>query len=543
MNRELARLEIQDQASVFAARQLGRSVAAELGLERQDQIRVATALSEVSRSAVQAGQLATLVFGFDASSLVVTVTDGAKLPEEGVQAANRLMDEITMSGNVVTMSKRRPAGSPRDVAAIRSRLAALFPASALDELRRQNQDLITALEDLRQQKDQLLLLNNELEETNSGVMALYGQLSEELEQTNRGVVALYAELDEKSERLRAASESKNRFWANISHELRTPLNSIIGLSRILADSPEELGTEQAYQVELIRNSGIALLALVNDLLDVAKAESGRLQADPAMVNLKALLGRLRALVRPMAEANGVTVVLDDEGAPETILTDELALTAILRNLLSNAIKYADGGEVRLSAVTAGPDVVITVADTGIGIPAGLHEHVFEEFYQVPGVRKGGTGLGLPYARRLTHLIGGKLTLASEPGLGTTVTLRLPYGPARLGTILIADDDAAFRAVLRDMLTTIAIEVVEVPDGQQALTILAERQVDLLLVDMRMPGLDGGQLLAAAPDEVPAIVITGLDIEPPARGAGLLRKEELSQDRLAFAIHRAIRNAQ
>jgi signal transduction histidine kinase/CheY-like chemotaxis protein len=541
VNRELARLEVQDQASVFAARQLGRAVAAELGLERQDQIRVATALSEVSRSVVQAGELGTIVFAFDATSLVVSVTVGT-LPEEGVQAANRLMDEITSFANVVTMSKRRPAGSLRDVTAIRSRLAALFPASALDELRRQNQDLIAALDDVRQQKEQLLLLNTELEETNSGVMALYGQLSEELEETNRGVVALYAELDEKSERLRAASESKNRFWANISHELRTPLNSIIGLSRILADSPEELSTEQAYQVELIRNSGTALLGLVNDLLDVAKAESGRLQADPAMVNLRALLGRLRALVRPMAELSDVTVVLDDEGAPETILTDELALTAILRNLLSNGIKYADGGEVRLTAVTAGPEVVISVSDTGIGIPAGLHEHVFEEFYQVPGVRRGGTGLGLPYARRLTHLIGGQLTLASEPGLGTTVTLRLPHGPARLGTVLIADDDAAFRAVLRSMLTTIAADVVEVPDGQQALTVLAEQRVDLLLVDMRMPGLDGAQLLASTPGQVPAIVITGLDTEPPARAAGLLRKEELSQDRLAFAIRRAIREA-
>jgi signal transduction histidine kinase/CheY-like chemotaxis protein len=541
VNRELARLEVQDQASVFAARQLGRAVAAELWLERQDQIRVATALSEVSRSVVQAGELGTIVFAFDATSLVVSVTVGT-LPEEGVQAANRLMDEITSFANVVTMSKRRPAGSLRDVTAIRSRLAALFPASALDELRRQNQDLIAALDDVRQQKEQLLLLNTELEETNSGVMALYGQLSEELEETNRGVVALYAELDEKSERLRAASESKNRFWANISHELRTPLNSIIGLSRILADSPEELSTEQAYQVELIRNSGTALLGLVNDLLDVAKAESGRLQADPAMVNLRALLGRLRALVRPMAELSDVTVVLDDEGAPETILTDELALTAILRNLLSNGIKYADGGEVRLTAVTAGPEVVISVSDTGIGIPAGLHEHVFEEFYQVPGVRRGGTGLGLPYARRLTHLIGGQLTLASEPGLGTTVTLRLPHGPARLGTVLIADDDAAFRAVLRSMLTTIAADVVEVPDGQQALTVLAEQRVDLLLVDMRMPGLDGAQLLASTPGQVPAIVITGLDTEPPARAAGLLRKEELSQDRLAFAIRRAIREA-
>ena len=118
---------------------------------------------------------------------------------------------------------------------VSEQLAAVLPQSALEELRRQNQDLISALEDLKQQKDQLLLLNAELQETNRGVMALYSELSNELEQTNRGVVALYAELDEKSERLRAASESKDRFWANVSHELRTPLNSIIGLTRLLAE--------------------------------------------------------------------------------------------------------------------------------------------------------------------------------------------------------------------------------------------------------------------------------------------------------------------
>jgi len=534
---ELASLEVRDQTGVFAARQLGRSVAVELGLDRQDQIRVATALSELSRSVVQAGEQADIRFAFDDVDLVVTITVGSDLPAEGITAADRLMDRVAVNGNVVTLAKRRPAGALPNARAIRNTLSTLYPASALEELQRQNQDLIAALEDLRQQKQQLQLLNSELEETNAGVMALYGQLSDELEQTNRGVVALYAELDEKSERLRAASESKDRFWANVSHELRTPLNSIIGLARVLAESPDPLDSDQAYQVELIRNSGAALLALVNDLLDVAKAESGRMQIDPAEVNLRAVLGRLRALVRPMAEAGNVEVIVSDESAPQTLLTDELALTAILRNLLANGIKYTSGGQVRLEAIVEGAELRISVADTGIGIPAGLQEQVFEEFYQVPGVRRGGTGLGLPYARSLAQLIGGRLTLTSEPGVGTTVTLRLPHGPASVGTVLIADDDAGFRAVLRSMLAPIAAEVLEADDGRQALAIMAERPVGLLLADMRMPGMDGSELLASLPGLVPVIVITGLDIEAPARAAGLLRKDELNPDRLAFAIRR------
>lgn len=540
---ELVRLEVRESADVFAARQLGRTVASELALERQDQVRVATALSEVSRSAVMAGLTGTVVFGLDDTDLVVAVTLTGEPPADGIAAAMRLMDKVTVDGNAVRMTKRRPAGPRPDLRALRKQLAALFPASALDELRRQNQDLISALDDLQQQKEQLLLLNSELEETNSGVMALYGQLSDELEQTNRGVVALYAELDEKSERLRAGSASKDRFWANISHELRTPLSSIIGLAGLLAEPGSgDLDSEQQYQVELIRNASTALLALVNDLLDVAKAESGRLQMDPTNVNLPALLGRLRGLVRPLADASTVEVIVSDEGAPKYILTDELALTGILRNLLSNGIKYTNGGEVRLSVRVADSSVEITVADTGIGIPAGLQEMVFEEFYQVPGVHRGGTGLGLPYARRLAALIGSELTLSSEPGVGTSVMLRLPHGPASVGSVLVADDDAAFREVLRGMLTGIAGTITEVADGSEALALLADHHFDLLLADMLMPGVDGRALLDQAPRSVPAIVITGLDIEPPARAVALLRKDELSRERLEFAVRRASRES-
>ena len=222
------------------------------------------------------------------------------------------------------------------------------------------------------------------------------------------------------------------------------------------------------------------------------------------------------------------------------MTDELALTAILRNLVSNGIKYTNSGEVRLSVRTAGPRLEIVVADTGIGIPAGQQQRVFEEFYQVPGVRRGGTGLGLPYAQRLAGLLGGDLTLTSEPGAGTTVVLSLPHGPAAVGTVLIADDDPGFRQVLRGLLAGIADRVIETEDGEQALGAAAKDHVDLVLTDLRMPGLDGAALLRQLPAAIPAIVITGLDVEPPPRAATLLHKDELTRDRLAFAIRNACR---
>jgi signal transduction histidine kinase/CheY-like chemotaxis protein len=545
MTRHLARLDVRDPAGVFAVRQLGRGLAGCLALERQDQVRVATALSEISRSAVTAGLAAVIAFDIDDTDLRLTVTMDGEPPAEGVAAAARLLDTVTTAGHVITLTKRRPPGVQPDMRQVSEQVAAVYPRSALDELRRQNQDLIAALDDLRQQKDQLVALNAELQETNRGVMALHSELSSELEQTNRGVVALYAELDETSERLRAASESKDRFWANVSHELRTPLNSIIGLTRLLAEPGPDgvaLDPERRYQVELIRNSGSTLLALVNDLLDVAKAESGQLHVDPVQVDLPALFGRLRGLARPMAEGKPVEVIVSDDGLPEEILTDEVALTGILRNLLSNGIKYTDRGEVRLSARVRGPRLEISVADTGIGIPAGLTGHVFEEFYQVPGIRRGGTGLGLPYARRLARILGGDLTLSSEPGAGTVVVLDLPLRTPPVGTVLVADDDARFREVLKGLLTGLADHVVEAEDGREALGYATENPVSLVLADIRMPGLDGGALLARLPATVPAVIITGADVAPPPRAAALLRKDELTRERLEFTIRGVIGGA-
>jgi len=537
MTAKVASFHVRDLPGVFAARRLGRELAARLGLDRQDQVRVATALSEVSRSTLTAGHTAVIVFGADVTSLVLSVTVDGKPPDDGVAAATRLMDTVVANGKVVRMTKRRPADVKLDMRAIAEQLAAMLPESTLDELRRNNQDLIAALEDLKQQKEQLLLLNAELQETNSGVMALYTELSDELEQTNRGVVALYRELDEKSEELRAASESKNRFWANVSHELRTPLNSIIGLTGLLTDPDGGLGSEQLYQVELIRNSTGTLLTLVNDLLDVAKAESGRLTIDPTEVSLPALLAGLRGLTRPMAEGKPVNVVVSAEGAPATILTDEIALTAILRNLLSNAIKYTDSGEVRLTVRTIGGKIEIRVSDTGTGIPANQLERVFEEFYQVPGARRGGTGLGLAYARRLAGLLDGELALHSESAGGTTAVLSLPHGTPSVGTVVLADDDAAFREVVKGMLTGIADRLIEAEDGAQALAAVAQGDIDLVLADLGMPGVDGNTLLERLPAGLPAIVITGLDVQAPPRAAALLRKEELTRERLAFAIRR------
>jgi signal transduction histidine kinase len=231
--------------------------------------------------------------------------------------------------------------------------------------------------------------------------------------------------------LRAASEAKSRFLANVSHELRAPVTAIIGLGRLLSDDASDpLTGEQVRQVELIRGSAADLLSLVNDLLDLAKAEAGRLEPVWTEVDLKAVFGQLRGTLRPLATRPEVDFIVE-EPAVARLRSDEVLLAQVLRNLLTNAIKFTAAGSVRLAAARTGDDVEFTVADTGTGIPPELQERIFEEFYQVPGshtLSGQGTGLGLPYARRLVGILGGALRVASEPGVGSTFTVSLPVSP-------------------------------------------------------------------------------------------------------------------
>ena len=252
---------------IFAIRQLGREVAREVGLDKQDQTRLATALSEVARVMLATGgaEVRFMLTPDGVPVLQVTVENAVtghavRLAPQLTQVG-RLVDTMEVGdgddGTVVRMARRLPPGAPRltpeRMDEIRTGLAEHVPGTPLDELAVQNQQLITALVEVRAQRDDLARLNAELEETNRGVMALYHQLSDELEETNRGVVALYAELDEKSVQLRAASEAKSRFLANVSHELRAPVTAIIGLGRLLTDSSSDRLTEdQGRQIELIR---------------------------------------------------------------------------------------------------------------------------------------------------------------------------------------------------------------------------------------------------------------------------------------------------
>ncbi len=567
---ELLRMVISGEPDVFTVRQHGREVAKALGLDTQDQVRVATALSDVGRDLVRSGVEVSVVFALrstSAPSLDIEFSwsgpSATELLGLSHATATRLMDEVVTGQeddrSSVMMSKGALAALPAltvSPATLRKRLSASDVVSPLDELRAQNQELLTALGDLERKQQELVRLNDELEETNQGVVALYKELSDELEETNRGVVALYADLNEKSTQLAAVNDAKTRFWSNISHELRAPVNSIVGLARLLdAGGPDPLSPEQSRQVGLINASGETLLALVNELLDTAKAESGRLVPQLAPVDLRAIVLHLRGVLRSTVP-DEVELRVAEPGV-DTILTDETMLVRILRNVLSNSVKFTERGQVELTVTAEDDDHVrFTVTDTGIGIPEDQVERVFEEFYQVRNklqAKAGGTGLGLSYARKLAEILGGDMCLSSVPGQGTTVELRLPLRPpgddiTDLGEVLVVDDDPVFREEFTRHVTTFAREVQYATDGREALALLAASRPDVLFLDLVMPGMNGREVLTvlrAKPEsrDVPVVVVTsavpgGLDLTAAGLRAGLLLKSQISAETVRLAVGEA-----
>ncbi|WP_231328803.1 ATP-binding protein [Actinomadura graeca] len=571
MERELRRFEIRDPEDVSTVRRAGREAAAALGFDASDQVRMGTAVSEVGR------ELTAAVVPVAVRFLVVTVPSptlvaefafgspaGGRRAGEGTAAAGRLVDSVEEAEEddggrrtVVRLRKRLradlPAPAEDALNAVQARLTELMPISAAEELRAQNAELIEALDDVRRRREELHVLNAELEETNRGVLALYNQLSNELEETNRGVVALYAELDDKSEQLRELGEARTRFWSNVSHELRTPVNSVIGLARLLLDgSADPLSDEQHHQVELIADSGQTLLGLVNELLDFAKAERGALVPKPAETDPRTVLDEVAAQLGPAAAQAGVTLDIALPPDPVRLTTDPDMLTRILRNLIGNALRFTTEGEVRVTVESVDSELVVHVADTGVGIAPEHQQRVFEEFYQTPGTQ-GGTGLGLPYALRLAKLLGGDLALRSTLGEGTTVTLRLPAGQApvrrelNVGHVLIVDDEEDGRNALRDLLAGSASRVSEASGGRAALARVEADPPDVVLLDLRMPETDGLYVLDRLPPRIPVVLLTDVDLrvlgDPRAdRADATVDKARLDRDALSEAVHQAVESA-
>ena len=264
----------------------------------------------------------------------------------------------------------------------------------------------------------------------SALTAEIAALSEELTETNNGVVALYAELDDRAEQLRHASELKSRFLSYMSHEFRTPLGAIESLSRILLDRMDgPLNDEQEKQVGFMRDAAAELTEMVNDLLDLAKVEAGRITISPAWFEMMDLFSALRGMFRPILDRESVTLMFEEPDHPTRLYTDHKKLSQILRNFISNALKFTPNGSVRVSAVYDSDETVtFSVIDTGIGIEPEHLPTLFNDFVQLDSSlqkRLRGTGLGLSLSKRLAELLGGTVGVTSELGLGSTFFVTIP----------------------------------------------------------------------------------------------------------------------
>ncbi|AMT88746.1 signal transduction histidine kinase [Pseudomonas sp. 2957] len=259
-------------------------------------------------------------------------------------------------------------------------------------------------------------------------------LREELDETNQGVLALYAELDNQAEELRQASDLKSRFLSYMSHEFRTPLGSILSINSLLADELDgPLSPEQHKQVAFVSTAARELSDMVDDLLDLAKIEAGRISISPAWFDMFDLFSALRGMFRPIVDASAVDLIFEEPLGLPRLYTDDKKLGQILRNFISNSLKFTTRGEVRVSARMEGEDKVrFAVSDTGIGIAAELHDTLFEDFSQVDSPlqkRLRGTGLGLSLCKRFAALLGGEVGVDSTPGVGSTFFVIIPLAIA------------------------------------------------------------------------------------------------------------------
>jgi signal transduction histidine kinase/DNA-binding response OmpR family regulator len=557
MNVRVLIVALERETDIVLARQRTRKIAALAGFDTHDQTRITTALSEIARNAWEYGRGGRVEYWLigepptQALEIVVQDRGGGIADVEsilsgayrsitgmglGILGARRLMDKFEIDtapgrGTVVRMAKNLPrqavALKKKDMTAFAQSLATQDPLDPLDEIRRQNQEMLVQLEELNKREQALL------------------QLNQELQDTNRGVVALYAELDERADHLRRADELKSRFLSNMSHEFRTPLNSILALSRLLLSrSDGELTSEQERQIQFVRKSAENLTELVNDLLDLAKVEAGKTVVTPIEFTATSLFGALRGMLRPLLVGDAVALIFEDPSDVPALLTDEGKVSQILRNFLSNAIKFTERGEVRIwaQADVEADTVTFAVRDSGIGIAENQMDIIWQEFGQVRHALQSkvkGTGLGLPLSKKLAELLGGSVAVQSQPGQGSVFSVTVPrvYPQAQdaeadipwqleLGRVpvLTVEDNPADAFACERALSGSAYQPLPARSIAEAKRALERFTPAAVLLDIVLAGEESWRFLIEMKqrpltEHIPIIVVSSLQDERKARSLG------------------------
>jgi len=477
----------------------------------------------------------------------------------------------------------QPVGVALRSARYRTELQNLLEATQRqsEELQVQSEELRVSNEELEEQgralKESAVRLEQqqvELEQTNS-------QLEEQaqlLETQRDDLARSSAAVELKARELEQASQYKSDFLANMSHELRTPLNSLLILSKLLGDNPQgNLTDEQAQYARTIQASGNDLLNLINDILDLSKIEAGHVEIRSETVPLKRLASDLRQTFDPIARDRGLEFAIDIAAdAPASIATDRQRLEQILKNLLANAFKFTAEGKVGLRIAAAdGGRIALTVTDTGIGISAEQHQAIFDAFRQADGAinrKYGGTGLGLSISRELSRLLGGAITLASRPGVGSSFTVTIPvdYDPAQVEArpepaasppttapaipatkprlkrstrtaavdddrdrlddtrrvLLVVEDDQAFAGIVRDLSREAGFQCLVAGTAEDALELARQHKPSAIVLDLGLPDQSGLSVLDRLKREdatrhIPIHVISGSDHQQTAFSLGAM----------------------
>ncbi len=550
MKRLLHSVVLRDERDVVNARQRARFISGLLGFDHPDQIRIATAVSEIARNAFRYARDGAVAFSVDtdAGKFWTRVTDhGSGIPHletvlsgsyrsttgmgKGILGTKRLMDEFVIDstglGTSVEFAKSLPLhGATLDEADMQRLVFQInhqHPVSPVEELQVQNRELLRTFNELRERKDELDRINSELQDT------------------NRGVVALYAELDERADYLRRASELKSSFLSNMSHEFRTPLNSMLALTRMLLDRMDgDLTPEQEQQIRFIQKSAKELAEMVDDLLDLAKVEAGRLEIKAKSFAIEDMFGALRGMLKPLLAESSLTLSFEVEPGLPLLYTDEQKVSQILRNFISNAIKFTPSGEVVVFARPHGDTVEIAVRDTGIGITESDLPLIFEEFSQVDSSvqrKVKGTGLGLPLSKKFAEMLGGSVTVTSIVGAGSTFSLKVPVNlpgvsPAVEVSLLRIEPDKKFVLIVEDNVET-ALTYSRYLDsaGFQSQTVGTVAGAEAVLDQVRPSAIildvmlsaestwDYLRRLKASPNPIPVLVMSSTDDVHRIYGAG------------------------
>ena len=366
-----------------------------------------------------------------------------------------------------------------------------------------------------------------------------------------GMVIIYTDITERKryeealtaarDQAEAMSRTKSSFLANMSHELRTPLNAIIGLTEMLVSNAARFGTEKALEpLRRVNRAGTHLLGLINQVLDLSKIEAGKLELNLESVSIAPLVEEVAGTARPLAEQNRNRLSVECPRDLPPVEADAMRLRQILLNLLSNACKFTKDGDISLRASAIRHDerqfIEFSVTDTGIGMTPDQMTRLFEEFSQADATTArnyGGTGLGLAITRRLCQMMGGDVTVASEPGQGSRFTVRLPFaashavdapahpaheaGPVEPGRdcVLVIDDDPTARELISEYLRQAGFAVITAAGGREGLKRAKEYHPIAISLDVMMPDIDGWTVLAAlrgdpALADIPVVMATIVD---------------------------------